>query len=178
VRSATSHHRLSTTWVNPIQGAPMHPCLACLRCYAHSPDGLIHVFHHAPYCETSQNPPILLLSRHKPLLTDDELIFMSPRASPDSFRFQSMIPLICTRAFVLQLTLAHCSCRHVLACRLQGPGSHPWLRQPPCEGRFTTPVQASDATTIPCLRAMMGDALAPAAEFAWTVLPHGRRSKP
>jgi len=134
-------------WSLTVLGRSHAGMFIILRCYAHSPNGLLHMFHHVPYCATSQNTPILLLSWRKPLLADDDSIFMKPRASPDSFRFLSMIPLICTRAFVLQLTLAHCSCRYVLACRLQGPGSHPWLRQPPCEGRTTTPVQASDATT-------------------------------
>jgi hypothetical protein len=144
--------------------------------------GSVHVFHSIPYCAMTRNPPALLLSRRKPLLTSDvPLINETAWASPSSLRFLTMVPHACTRAFVLQLTLAHCSCRHALACWLQG-ARKPFLTSPyPSflgRGVVTTPAQASDATAIPCLRATTGDALAPAAEFAWSVPSFERRSKP
>lgn len=44
--------------------------------------------------------------------------FMRPRDGPDGC--QSTFPFTCTRAFALQLTLAHYSCRRILTCWLTG----------------------------------------------------------
>lgn len=92
-----------------------------LRCYAHSLDGLFHVFHKA--CAIAEcTRPVAFAGQ---AATHQWRSPARSRAGISSFRSLPQVPLTCTWAFVLQLTLTHCSCRHVLACWPQGAGSHP-----------------------------------------------------
>lgn len=78
----------------------MRDCFAVSRRYAHLNGlGCFKWSDTGSFRHQSRNAPVLMLSRGKPLLTDDDTSFKRALGPRHDLR-RAVIPLICTRAFV------------------------------------------------------------------------------
>jgi hypothetical protein len=159
----------------------MRPCgKTRSRRYARSLDWLLHVFHDYPVLRDNAEctrPVAFAMQRYSPVTISGIKGDLGSVWSPSGFQpapthlhvslwfapqtdvlllpsRPSLLAPGCRKPFPLRRPILSEQClarAEHRSCRV-GAGYDPW--------------QVSDATTIPCLRAMMGDALAPAAELA------------
>jgi len=150
-RIQTSHHHHLDGSALPRGALPCNPCGGCGATLIHR-TGSILVFHPTAYCATTQNAPVLLLSRRKPLLTSGDLTFNEASGQSESLTVPVHDPAhlhtgVCFATHTRTLLLPS-----VLTCWLQGAGSHPWLHHTRLHaiwlspnalgrGKVTTPVR-------------------------------------